>query len=80
MLSKSLPSERTKCTLTRHERLLLTSDEWHGPVAGDNPYISADGWKTFKNHLELQFKALDFLRSKSKHNTHMNASLRVDGS
>ncbi|WP_250528144.1 hypothetical protein [Caballeronia sp. GAWG2-1] len=53
-----------------HERLLLTSDEWGGPLAAaDNRYISAQGWETFRLHLEQQFKALDFMRSKSKHNT-----------
>lgn len=53
-----------------HDRLLLTSDEWGGPLAsGDNRYISADGWENFANYLTLQFKALDFIRSKSEHNT-----------
>jgi hypothetical protein len=53
-----------------HERLLLTSSEWGGPLAAsDNRYISAEGWQTFKTHLEQQFKALDFIRSKSRDNT-----------
>jgi hypothetical protein len=49
------------------ERLLLTKDEWDGPLSVDK-YISKDGWDNFANHLTLQFKALDFIRSKSKTN------------
>lgn len=52
-----------------HERLLLTSTEWGGVLASnDNKYISAQGWENFANHLVLQFKALDFIRSTSTDN------------
>ncbi|WP_204117459.1 hypothetical protein [Paraburkholderia sp. C35] len=50
-----------------HERLLLTKDDWDGPLSVDR-YISRDGWANFANHLTLQFKALDFIRSKSRTN------------
>lgn len=59
----------SKVPAAPHERLLLTSTEWGGPLASDNKYISAGGWANFANHLALQFKALDFVRSKSQFNT-----------
>ena len=52
-----------------HDRLLLTSNEWGGPLACvDNKYICAEGWENFTNYLTLQFKALDFIRSQSRDN------------
>jgi hypothetical protein len=61
------PVDSSQVPIAPHERLLLTQDEWDGPLSVDR-YISKDGWANFANHLTLQFKALDFIRSKSRTN------------
>jgi hypothetical protein len=61
------PVDANQMPIAPHERLLLTQEEWDGPLAVDR-YISKEGWDNFANHLTLQFKALDFIRSKSRNN------------
>jgi lysophospholipase L1-like esterase len=44
-------------TVPRHQRLLLTEEEW-GSGTDPGRYLSDEGWTTFKDHMSLQYRAL----------------------